>query len=214
MLSDQNRFGVSHVDKSAEAALRIFGIQDFRGAILNMLSAVVADLAEIAMLGDVRRVCCEKASCRHAGMGAGFRAAEPLCHQPTCPGVAQGRCPSPVTKQPQLHAVLKNPAPSAGAISSPAPRSAGKSAAQRNGIAAPGATSPRRQFIDRHGDPSPSPPASAGYWFMVITIASPPRLSISPVRAACRRMTTPLLFCSHNWPALAVPRAKPARAWA
>jgi len=45
--------------------------------------------------------------------------------------------------------------------------------------------------------------------FMLITTASPPRLSISPSRLAFRRMMTPCSFCNHRSPALVVPRAKP-----
>ena len=44
---------------------------------------------------------------------------------------------------------------------------------------------------------------------MAMTTASPPRLSISPVRFAFRCMITPASFCSQRSPALAVPIAKP-----
>jgi hypothetical protein len=48
-----------------------------------------------------------------------------------------------------------------------------------------------------------------GYWRIEMTTASPPRLSISPVRFAFRCMITPASFCSQRSPALAMPIAKP-----
>jgi len=47
------------------------------------------------------------------------------------------------------------------------------------------------------------------HWRIAMTTASPPRLSISPVRFAFRCMITPASFCSQRSPALAVPIAKP-----
>ena len=44
---------------------------------------------------------------------------------------------------------------------------------------------------------------------MLITTASPPRLSINPVRFAFRCMITPASFCIHRSPALFVPNTKP-----
>ena len=49
------------------------------------------------------------------------------------------------------------------------------------------------------------------FHFIDTTITSPPRLSISPLRCALRRITTPASFCSQRSPALASPTAKPTR---
>ena len=53
------------------------------------------------------------------------------------------------------------------------------------------------------------PGVCAAHWRITMTTASPPRLSISPVRFAFRCMITPASFCNQRSPALAVPIAKP-----
>ena len=63
---------------------------------------------------------------------------------------------------------------------------------------------PDRQSCQRQGGDGPG-----AHWRIEMTTASPPRLSISPVRFAFRCRITPDSFCSQRSPPLAVPIAKP-----
>ena len=63
---------------------------------------------------------------------------------------------------------------------------------------------PDRQSCQRQGRDGPG-----AHGRIEMTTASPPRLSISPVRFAFRCKITPNSFCSQRSPPLAVPIAKP-----
>src|SRR5262245_51159078 len=58
-----------------------------------------------------------------------------------------------------------------------------------------------------------APSADSAHGAIEMTTASPPRLRIRPVRFAFRCRITPDSFCIQRSPALAVPIAKPYRAW-